>query len=56
MIESDSSEKLGRSVDEESQMVPERFVSLSRNDIKKIFAQSGISELEPESRYQGFSS
>jgi hypothetical protein len=35
MIESDSSEKLGHSVDEESQMVPKRSVSLSRDDIKK---------------------
>jgi len=48
-----NSDVIENSVGVKSQLVPKGIVSPSRDGNKKIFTQSGISELERESRYQG---
>lgn len=48
-IESNS-QKFEHSVDKKSRMLPRSLAALSRDEIKRIFVLSGISELARESR------
>ena len=55
-IGSDSTEMFEHSVHERRQTALERSHLALQDEILKIFAKSGIFELERESRYQGSSS